>query len=88
MREKINEVVSVVMYFSARKRVALPHIVSWQNRDYKVEKIGYHHTVRDGRSLHHIYELTVKETDLWMRLNLNTDNLHWTLEVVSDGNAD
>ncbi len=87
MREKINEVVSVVMYFSARKRVALPHIVSWQNRDYKVEKIGYHHTVRDGRSLHHIYELTVKETDLWMRLNLNTDNLHWTLEVVSDGNA-
>ena len=87
MREKINEEVSVVMYYSARKRVALPHTISWQNRESSVAKIGYHHTVRDGRALQHIFELTVKEADLWMRLNFNTENLHWTLEVISDGNA-
>lgn len=88
MREKINEEVSVVMYYSARKRLALPHMISWQNREYQVKQIGYHHSVKDGTVLHHIFELTVKEAELWMRLNLNTENLHWTLEVVSDGLTD
>lgn len=88
MREKINEEVSVVMYYSARQRKALPHTVVWQNSDYRVAKIGYHHSVREGQTLHHIYELTVRETNLWMRLNLDTSNLHWSLEVVSDGLAD
>lgn len=87
MREKINEEVSVIMFYSSRNRRAEPYMISWQNRDYKVNKIGYHHSVRDGRTQHHIFELTVKETDLWMRLNFNTDNLHWILEAVSDGNA-
>lgn len=87
MREKINEEVSVVMYYSARKRVGLPHTISWQNKEYSVKKIGYHHTITEGRTLHHIFELTVKEEDLWMRLNFDTSNLHWNLEVVSDGIA-
>lgn len=87
MREKINEEVSVVMYYSARKRIGLPHTISWQNKEYLVGKIGYHHKVTEGRTLHHIFELVVKESPLWMRLNFNTDNLHWTLEVVSDGLA-
>ena len=87
MREKINEEVSVVMYYSARKRLALPHLVSWQNREYFVGKIGYHHTVKDGQTLHHIFELVDKEQTIWFRLNLDTSNLHWLLEAVSDGLA-
>jgi len=87
MREKINEEVSVVMYYSARQRAARPHLISWQNREYLVDKIGYHHSVFDGRDRHHISELTVKGVSLWMRLNLNTESLHWTLEIVSDGLA-
>jgi hypothetical protein len=87
MREKINEEVSVVMYYSARKRIANPYTISWQNKEYSVKEIGYKHAIKDGQTLHHIFELTVKETDLWMRLNLNTSNLHWTLEAVSDGLA-
>ncbi len=85
MREKINEEVSVVMYYSARRRVATPHLISWQNVEYNVGKIGYHHTVKDGITLHHIYELVDKEQKLWFRLNLDTSNLHWKLEAVSDG---
>ncbi len=88
MREVINEEVSVVSYFSARKRLSLPHIISWRNREYSVGKIGFHHTVRDGETLHHIFELVDGEEMLWMRLNLDTSNLHWKLEVVSDGQAD
>lgn len=85
MREKINEEVSVVMVYSARKKTALPHLISWQNREYKVGKIGYHHSVYEGRVQHHIYELTDKEDTMHFRLKLNTNNLHWLLEAVSDG---
>lgn len=85
MREVINQEVSVVSYFSARKRLSLPHLISWQGREYGVAEIGFHHTIRRGDTLHHIYELVDGERTVWMRLNLNTDNLHWTLEAVSDG---
>lgn len=88
MREIINEEVSVVSYFSARKRLSLPHIISWRNHEYAVGKIGFHHTIRRGETLHHIFELVDGEQQLWMRLNLDTSNLHWLLEVVSDGEAD
>ncbi len=87
MHVKINEKVSVILVFSARKGLSLPYRISWQNKDYSMAKIGYHHTINEGRDLHHIFELTVKESDLWMRLNYNTRNLQWTLEAVSDGNA-
>lgn len=88
MREKINEEVSVIMVYSARRCTALPHLISWQNSEYKVGKIGYHHKVYEGRVAHHIFELTDVKNSLWFRLNFNTDNLHWTLEAISDGRAD
>ena len=88
MRELINQEVSVVSFFSAKKRLSLPHIISWQGREYAVGTIGFHHTVRHGETLHHIFELVDREETVWMRLNLNTANLHWMLEVVSDGLAD
>ena len=85
MREKINEEVSVVMYYSSNKKVALPHLIHWQNKDYAVGKVGYHHAVKEGATLHHIYELVDSDENLWFRLSLNTSNLHWKLEAVSDG---
>ncbi len=87
MREKINEEVSVVMYYSSKKRIALPHLINWQNKDYSVGKIGYHHTINEGKTLHHIFELVDSAENLWFRLNLDTSNLHWKLEAVSDGLA-
>ncbi len=86
MKEKINEEVSVVMYYSAKRRCAQPHIISWRNQEYRVGTIGYHHTVRDGQTLHHIFELVDTHQTLWFRLNFDTSNLHWKLEAVSDGN--
>jgi hypothetical protein len=87
MREKINEEVSVVMYYNSRAKVAKPHLLNWQNNDYLLGKVDYHHQVIDGKTLHHIYELCDKEQTLWFRLNLNTSNMHWLLEAVSDGLA-
>lgn len=87
MREKINEEITVVMVYSARKRSAAPHLISWQNKEFKVGAIGYHHKIYEGRVQHHIFELTDTENTLWFRLNFNTDTLHWLLEAVSDGQA-
>lgn len=87
MKEQINEEVSVVMYYSAKRRRAVPHTISWRNQEYQVGKIGYHHTVREGQTLHHIFELVDKQESLWFRLNLDTSNLHWKLEAISDGHA-
>ncbi|MCB9817121.1 MAG: hypothetical protein R3B12_02590 [Candidatus Saccharimonadales bacterium] len=88
MKSKINQEISVVSFYNARNQRAQPYAISWQNKDYTVGEIGYHHKVYDGKICHHIFELVDSEQSLWFRLNFNTDNLHWTLEEVSDGNAD
>ena len=85
MRETINEAVSVVLYYSAKKREALPLLVRWQNKDYAVGKLGYYHKVKVGDTLHHIFEVVDKDNTLHFRLNLDTSNLHWTLEATNDG---
>lgn len=85
MREIIHQEVSVVLYFNAHQQTAQPYLIKWQNQEYYVGKIGYHHRVKIGQELHHIYELTDKNSSLWFRLNLNTNNLHWLLEAISDG---
>ncbi|MCU0667037.1 MAG: DUF3876 domain-containing protein [Patescibacteria group bacterium] len=88
MKSKINQEVSVISVFSSRLQTAKPHLISWQNKDYKVGEIGYHHKIYSGRICHHIYELTDQDQTLWFRLSFNTDNLRWVLEEISDGNTD
>jgi hypothetical protein len=75
MREKINEEVSVVMYYNSRRKVAKPHLMSWQGKDYILGKVDYHHQVTEGRTLRHIYELCDKEKTMWFRLALDTSNM-------------
>lgn len=60
----------------------VPKWVKWRNRTYKVEKIGLHHTYREGRTLYHIF--SVVTDSLFLRLRLNTDNLSWHLDDFSD----
>lgn len=85
MKERVNQKIGVVTIFSPRLRAVSPYLLSWQNKDYLVGQIGYHHTIRKGETLHHIYEVTDKDSSLCFRLNLDTSNLHWTLETVADG---
>lgn len=87
MREKINKEVSVVMYYSAKQKVARPHLLNWQNKDYSLGKIGYYHSYMEGRDMQHIYELVDKESTMHFRLRLDSSNLHWTLETIHDGLA-
>lgn len=87
MREKINEEVSVVMYYSARQKMAVPYLLNWQNRDYSLGKVDYYHSFMEGRERQHIFELVDKQQSLWFRLRLDGGNLHWTLEAIHDGMA-
>ena len=88
MHQIINQEVSVVAYYSIRKQLFLPHTLNWRGYRYTIGKIGYHHKFYNGKIAHHIFELVDKDATIWFRLNFNTDNLHWTLEAISDGNAD
>ena len=83
MNEIINEKVGVLTIFDAKNGITLPKKVKWRNRIYLIEKIGYHHKVRDGRKLLHIF--SVANTSIALKLCLDTENLHWILEEVSDG---
>lgn len=88
MKQKINEEVSVVSYFSSKKKVFVPHLLHWQNKDYTLGQVDYYHNFMEGQERQHIFELTDKETSLWFRLRLDGANLHWTLEAIHDGLAD
>lgn len=61
-----------------------PNALEWQGR-WKVDKIGLHHYYREGRRLIHVFG--VISGNLFFRISFDTDDLSWTLEEVSDGNA-
>ncbi|KKS98173.1 MAG: hypothetical protein UV73_C0003G0115 [Candidatus Gottesmanbacteria bacterium GW2011_GWA2_43_14] len=85
MNEKINEKVSVVTVFDREKRTVTPRKIKWQGRLYTIEKIGYHHKVKQGKKLLHIF--SVCNNSLAFKLEFDTETLFWTLTEVSDGLA-
>ena len=86
MIQRLKTPVSVTLVFDAETRKIAPREVVWQGRLYQVVKIGLHHTYRTGRTLFHVF--SVQTASLFLRLVFNTDNLHWTLEEISDGLPD
>lgn len=87
MKEKINEEVSVVMYYSAKQKRPVPYLLHWQNKDYSLGQVDYYHSYMEGQERQHIFELVDREEALWFRLRLNSKNLHWTLEAIHDGHS-
>lgn len=79
---RVNEKVSVLTIFNSTTNQVLPYLLKWNQRKYIITKIGFRHKVSSGNTLHHIFSVTDGNT--FFRLNLDTSNLHWTLEEVSD----
>lgn len=86
MNLKLNEKVSVLTLFNKETNHVRPYIVKWKNRKYTIQQVGLHHTVYLGTILYHIFSVT--DGQIFLRLSLNTSNLHWTLEEIYDGTAD
>ncbi len=83
MLEKISVPVSVSLAFDHKKSAVFPRWVVWNGRLYPVLKVGLHHTYRAGRTLFHVFSVVSK--NVFFRLVLDTDTLHWKLEEISDG---
>lgn len=87
MIQIISESVSVTLLSSVgANHHVRPLSIQWSGRDYLVSQVGLHHSYKEGNVRHHVF--SVVSNDLFFRLNLNTDTLHWTLEEVSDGLPD
>lgn len=86
MIQKISEPVSVISAYNANDRTVRPISLEWSRRTYPVLQVGLRHTYRSGTTRHHVF--SVVSHQLFFRLNLNTETLHWTLEEVSDGLPD
>lgn len=83
MIQKISAPVSVQLVYDHRLRTVAPRQIFWDGKVIRVSKIGMHHTVREGRTLFHIF--SVVSSDLFFRLKLDTNTLFWTLEEIADG---
>ncbi len=83
MNEIINEKISVITIYD--KKNVLPFRIKWQGRVYDISKIGFHHKIKEGTRLFHIFSVT--DGNLDFRLKFDTETLHWILEEVSDGLA-
>ncbi len=80
MRESLDEPVSVVWGYNAKSRHLQPYLMSWQNRDYKLGKVDFWHKTKHGATTVHHFSLSDLEGQVYLKLALNTDNLHWTIE--------
>ena len=86
MLEKISVPVSVSLIFDSKTGSVAPKVLIWNGRAYSIIKVGLHHTYRRGRTLYHVF--SVAGETLFFRLVLNSENLHWRLEEISDGLPD
>lgn len=82
MIEKIQEPVSVDLVFNSQTKKVYPYRLLWRGKVYQIKKIGLHHFFHQGKTLFHIF--SVSSDNLFFRLSLNTENLHWTLEEIAD----
>lgn len=85
MNEVINEKISVIAKYDRIKGTVFPVKLRWQGRDYFITKLAYYHKISEGRKIHHIFH--VSNNDMDFKLRLDSENLHWTLEEITDGVA-
>jgi len=85
MLEKVFEKVSIIFSYNREKNSFTIYKMGWRKRDYFIKRMAYHHKVREGRDLFHIFHVT--DDNLDFRIRFDTENLEWILEEVSDGSA-
>jgi len=83
MTQKINSPVSVMMDFNHYQNKIKPIQIQWNNRDFRIEQVGMHHQFHQGKKLLHVFSVTSK--GMFFKLVLDTENLFWNLEEISDG---
>lgn len=85
MNEKINERVEVITIYRKTGAIVMPYKMRWNGREYFIKKLGYHHKVKEGKTIIHIFSCS--DDSLAFRLRFNSDTLSWILEEVLDCNG-
>lgn len=85
MNEKINERIDVITIYRKTGALVMPYKLRWNGKEYKITKLGYHHKIKEGKTLIHIFSCS--NDSLAFRLRFNSDTLSWILEEVLDGNG-
>jgi hypothetical protein len=84
MPETIDESVSVDLLSNHTKGHAYPWVINWRGNRYMITKVGLHHTMRDGRTLYHVFAVTDGNT--FFKLQFNTETLGWRLLEIEGSN--
>ena len=85
METTVSDKISVVAIYDQKKNVFFPKKIKWQERVYEIKQIAFHHQVREGTDLFHIFSATTGTVDFLLKFN--AQSLIWMLEKISDGNA-
>ena len=80
MAETIDEAVSVDLLSNHVTHRVLPWVLHWRGSQYRITKVGFHHTVRKGNVLHHIFSVT--DGNMFFKLTFDTETLFWRLLEV------
>jgi hypothetical protein len=83
MIRKIDKLVSVVSVYNHARNKMIPKKVFFEGEIHEIAKIGLYHTYRKGKALYHVFSVTSDK--LFFRLILNSENLSWKIEQISDG---
>lgn len=83
MNHTINESISVSLVYDSKTKKSAPRSIIWKNRIYRVNKLGLHHSYREGDRLCHIFSVLCG--NVLFKLNFDTYSLHWKLMEISDG---
>ena len=83
MVEQIKQPVSVLYLHNKVKKTMIPVRITWNNKLYTVEKVGFHyHAIVSGYYKHFFY-LTSEDT--YFKISLDTKTLETVLEETGDG---
>lgn len=75
----------MIMTFNKEKGTVRPYKMQWNKDDIIFTEVTYHHLIKQGIQLIHVFHVTDGTMDY--RLHLDTQTLHWKLMEVSDGNS-
>lgn len=82
MSLNINERIAVVAVFGGKMAPLVPAQLRWNNKEYKLGKVDFHHTTRDGHHKVHHFSMTDEAQSMYMKLAFHSHSLVWMLEEI------
>lgn len=86
MIQKISAPISLVLVYDHAARKLIPKKLKWEGKTHDIIHVDLHHIYKQGRTLLHVF--SVSSNTMFFRIAMDTSNLQWTLEEISDGLPD